>query len=137
MLNWVQVQLPLRFAFRDLALLILLIRALPPDADRLALFAGGLLGLHVLRAVYAALVVYVNRHRKMPVVTRNIDLSEGLAGADRMAAARRELRHYLLGPDTPGPQERFNAAVAALIGDPGPAAAASPAPAAAAAPACG
>jgi hypothetical protein len=76
LLNWVQVQLPLRFAFRELALIILLIRALPPDPARLALFAGGLLGLHVLRGSYAALVVYVNQHRKMPVVTRNIDLSE-------------------------------------------------------------
>jgi hypothetical protein len=76
LLNWVQVQLPLRFAFREIALIILLVRVLPPDPARLALFAGGLLGLHVLRAVYAGLVVYVNQHRKMPVVTRNIDLSE-------------------------------------------------------------
>lgn len=76
LLTGVQVQLPLRFAFRELALIILLIRALPPDPARLGLFAGGLLGLHVLRGVYGALVVYVSRHRKMPVVTRNIDLSE-------------------------------------------------------------
>jgi hypothetical protein len=39
----------------------------------------------------------------------------GLARADRMAAARQELRHYLLGPDMPGPQERFNAAMTELI----------------------
>jgi hypothetical protein len=49
LLTWVQVQLPLRFAFREIALIILMIRALPPGPARLGLFAGGLLGLHVLR----------------------------------------------------------------------------------------
>ncbi|MCK8676869.1 hypothetical protein [Streptomyces lichenis] len=34
--------------------------------------------------------------------------------ADRLAGARRELKRYLLGPDRPTSQERFNAAVRAL-----------------------
>jgi hypothetical protein len=76
LLNWMQVQVPLRFAFREIALIILLVRVLPANAAELAVFTAGLLGLHVVRAAYAALVVYVNQHRRMPVVTRNIDLSE-------------------------------------------------------------
>ncbi|MGK5532718.1 hypothetical protein [Streptomyces sp. URMC 129] len=35
-------------------------------------------------------------------------------GADRLAADRAELKHYLLGPDRPTSLERFNAAIAAL-----------------------
>ena len=76
MLNWVQVGLPLRFAFRELALIVLLLRVLPVRPGEIAVLAGGLLGLHAIRAVYSALVVYVGQWRLLPVVTRNVDLSE-------------------------------------------------------------
>jgi hypothetical protein len=76
LLNWVQVGLPLRFAFREIALIILLVRVLPGSPVQVAVFAVGLFGLHVVRGVYSALVIYVNRRRLLPVVTRNLDLSE-------------------------------------------------------------
>jgi len=75
-LNWVQIGLPLRFAFRELALIVLLLRVLPVGPGEIAVLAGGLLGLHAIRAVYSALVVYVAQWRLLPVVTRNVDLSE-------------------------------------------------------------
>jgi hypothetical protein len=76
LLNWVQVGQPLRFAFREIALIILLIRVLPGSPVQVAVFAGGLLGLHAVRGGHSALVIYVNQRRAMPVVTRNLDLSE-------------------------------------------------------------
>jgi hypothetical protein len=59
-----------------MALIILVLRVLPASPDKVAIFAGGLLGLHAVRAGYSALVVTMNQHRKMPVVTRNIDLGK-------------------------------------------------------------
>lgn len=75
-LNWVQVGLPLRFAFRELALVILLSRVMPVHPVDIAIVCGGLLGLHAVRAVYSSLAVYINQRRLLPTVTRNVDLSE-------------------------------------------------------------
>ena len=41
-----------------------------------AAFALGVMALHGLRAVYSALAIYVSQRRRLPVVTRNVDLSE-------------------------------------------------------------
>ncbi len=76
LLNWVQLGLPLRFAFREMALVILLVRARPGSSAEVALFAGGLVGLHAIRGGHSALATYVNQRRVLPVVTRNLDLSE-------------------------------------------------------------
>jgi len=76
LLNWVQVGLPLRFAFRELALIVLVLRVLPVRPGEIAVLAVGLIGLHAIRAVYSSLVVYVSERRRLPVVTRNVDLGE-------------------------------------------------------------
>ena len=73
-LNWLQIGITPRWIFREAALIILLDRALPLSAAQFAAFALGLLGLHGLRATCSALVIYVKRRRRLPVVTRNVDL---------------------------------------------------------------
>ena len=72
-LNWVQVGAQLRWAFRELALIVLLARVLSPSSALVA-FVGGLMVLHAVRAVYSALAIYVTQCRTLPVVTRNVDL---------------------------------------------------------------
>ena len=76
LLNWVQVGTAVRFVFREAALIVLLARVLNADAVQFAAFTLGLMALHGLRAVYSALAIYVNQRRRLPVVTRNVDLSE-------------------------------------------------------------
>ena len=76
LLNWVQVGTAVRFVFREAALIVLLARVLDADAGQFAAFTLGLMSLHGLRAVYSALAIYVNQRRRLPVVTRNVDLSE-------------------------------------------------------------
>ena len=76
LLNWVQVGTAVRFVFREAALIVLLARVLNADAGQFAAFTLGLMALHGLRAVYSALAIYVNQRRRLPVVTRNVDLSE-------------------------------------------------------------
>ena len=73
-LNWLQVGTLLRWVFREVALLILLARALPLTPVEFAAFALGLVGLHGIRAANSALVIYVRQRRRLPVITRNIDL---------------------------------------------------------------
>jgi hypothetical protein len=74
-LNWVQAGVQLRWAFRELALIVLLARVLSPS-DALVVYAGGLLVLHAVRAIYSALAICVIQRRTLPVVTRNVDLAE-------------------------------------------------------------
>ena len=76
LLNWVQVGTPVRFVFREAALIVLLARVLNADAVQFAAFTLGVMALHGLRAVYSALAIYVSQRRRLPVVTRNVDLSE-------------------------------------------------------------
>jgi hypothetical protein len=73
-LNWVQVGVQLRWAFRELALIVLLARALSPSSALVA-FAGGLMVLHAVRGIYSALAIYVTQCRTLPVITRNVDLA--------------------------------------------------------------
>ena len=73
-LNWLQVGILLRWVFREVALIILLDRALPLTAVQLASFVLGLAGLHAIRATYSALVIYVGQRRHLPVITRNVNL---------------------------------------------------------------
>ena len=71
-LNWLQVGILLRWVFREVALLILLARALPLTPLEFAAFVLGLLGLHGVRATHSALAIYVSRRRHLPVTTRNV-----------------------------------------------------------------
>jgi hypothetical protein len=73
-LKWLQVGILLRWVFREVALLILLDRALPLTAVQFAASAFALVALHAIRAVYSALVIYVDQRRQLPVITRNVDL---------------------------------------------------------------
>ena len=73
-LNWLQVGTLLRWVFREVALLILVARALPLTPLQFAAFALGLVGLHAVRAAHSALVIYVGQRRRLPVITRNVDL---------------------------------------------------------------
>jgi hypothetical protein len=75
MLNWLQMGILLRWAFREVALLILLDRALRLTSVQFATFALGLVALHAIRAAHSALVIYVGQRRRLPVITRNVDLS--------------------------------------------------------------
>lgn len=76
LLNWLQVGTAVRFVFREAALIVLLARVLNADAKQFAAFTLGVMSLHGLRAVYSALAIYIVQRRRLPVVTRNIDLSE-------------------------------------------------------------
>jgi hypothetical protein len=73
-LKWLQVGIVLRWVFREVALLILVDRALPLTSAQFAAFALGLVALHAIRAAYSALVIYVDQRRQLPVITRNVDL---------------------------------------------------------------
>jgi hypothetical protein len=73
-LNWLQVGTQLRWAFRELALIILLARVLSPSSELVA-FASGLMVLHAVRAIYSALAIRVAKCRTLPAVTRNVDLA--------------------------------------------------------------
>jgi hypothetical protein len=75
-LNWLQIGMTTRWVFREVALIILVDRALPLSPLQLAAFALGVLGLHGLRAIFSALAIYVIRSRRLPVSTRNVDLGE-------------------------------------------------------------
>jgi hypothetical protein len=75
-LKWLQVGILLRWVFREVALLILVDRALPLTPVEFAAFALGLVGLHAIRAAYSALVIYVDQRRQLPVITRNVDLGQ-------------------------------------------------------------
>ncbi len=74
-LNWVQVGVQLRWAFRELALILLLARVLSPSSALVG-FVGGLMVMHAVRAVYSALAIRLTQCRTLPVVTRNVDLAE-------------------------------------------------------------
>lgn len=76
LLNWLQVGTAVRFVFREAALIVLLARVLDVDATQFAAFTLGLISLHGLRALYSALAIYIVQRRRLPAVTRNIDLSE-------------------------------------------------------------
>ncbi len=76
LLNWLQVGTAVRFVFREAALIVLLARVLNADAKQFAAFTLGVISLHGLRALYSALAIYIVQRRRLPVVTRNIDLSE-------------------------------------------------------------
>jgi hypothetical protein len=75
-LSKVNAGITLRFVIRELALLLLLVRQGHADGTLFAALAVGLLGLHGLRAAYSALTLLVIRRRKLPLVTRGMDLSE-------------------------------------------------------------
>ncbi|MDN3355489.1 hypothetical protein [Actinomadura sp. DC4] len=65
-----------RFLLRDLALLLLLARQGHAGRTGFVVLALGLLGLHGLRGAYSALTLYVIRRRRLPAVTRGMDLAE-------------------------------------------------------------
>ena len=73
-LNWLQMGILLRWVFREVALIILLDRALDLTTLQMAAFVLGLVGLHAIRVTYSALVIYVGQRRRLPVITRNVDL---------------------------------------------------------------
>jgi len=73
-LNWLQVGAGLRAVIRQCALMILLARGTDVDADQLAVLAVGIFGLHAVRAGWSAAVIYIIERRRLPVVTRNVDL---------------------------------------------------------------
>ncbi len=60
-LNWLQVGILLRWVFREVALLILLARALPLTPVEFAAFTLGLVALHAIRAAHSALAIYVSQ----------------------------------------------------------------------------
>jgi hypothetical protein len=64
-----------RFFVRELALLLLVRQGHAGDTAFVVL-ALGLLGLHALRGAYSALTLWVIRRRRLPVVTRGMDLTE-------------------------------------------------------------
>jgi hypothetical protein len=74
-LSQVNAGITLRFAIREVALILLLIRLDQTATASFVILAMGLLGLHAVRGVYSALTLYVARRRRLPLVTRGIDLS--------------------------------------------------------------
>ncbi|MFB9832170.1 hypothetical protein [Actinoallomurus acaciae] len=64
-----------RFLLRELAVLLLLVRQGHAGDTVFAVLALGLLGLHALRGLYSGLTLYVIRRRRLPVVTRGLDLT--------------------------------------------------------------
>lgn len=85
-----------RFLIRELALLLLLIRLGHAGEASFAVLAAGLLGLHGIRSVHSGLALYVLRRRRLPVVTRGIDLSElGIPDAPHPLLTTRHTRTLL------------------------------------------
>lgn len=74
-LSHIQLGVTLRFALREVALLLLLIRMGSGMTGWFALLTLALVTLHGVRGVHSALLVYTYRRRRLPVVTRRIDLS--------------------------------------------------------------
>jgi hypothetical protein len=74
-LNKVHMGVTVRFILREIALLMLLARQGETDPVALLGLASGFAVLHGLRAMFATLTLYVTARRKMPAVTRNVDLS--------------------------------------------------------------
>ncbi|HZE34737.1 MAG TPA: glycerophosphotransferase, partial [Actinoallomurus sp.] len=72
----VNVGVTVRFLLRELALLLLLVRQGHTHGAGFVILALGLLGLHGLRGAYSAVTLYVVRRRRLPVVTRGMDLTE-------------------------------------------------------------
>ena len=75
-LSKVNTGITVRFVIRELALLLLLVRQGHAGGTLFAALAMGLLGLHGLRGAYSALTRLVMRRRRLPLLTRGIDLSE-------------------------------------------------------------
>jgi hypothetical protein len=71
----VNVGVTVRFLFCELALLLMLVRQGHAGDSAFVILTLGLLGLHGMRGAYSALTLYVIRRRRLPVVTRDIDLS--------------------------------------------------------------
>jgi hypothetical protein len=85
-----------RFVLRELALLVLLAREGHTDGAGFVLLAVGLLGLHALRGAYAGVTLSVIRLRRLPVITRGIDLSElAIPDAPHPALTTRHVRTML------------------------------------------
>jgi hypothetical protein len=74
-LSQVGLGIALRAMIRDVALLILLARERTPSAGWFAAVAGTLVLLHVLRAVHSYVALLVTERRRLPVLTRGIDLT--------------------------------------------------------------
>ncbi|MEV6865384.1 hypothetical protein AB0M44_30810 [Streptosporangium subroseum] len=75
MLTQVGLGLTLRFVVREAALLLLLARGATLDTGWIAAVAIGLMFLHVVRAAHSSAVVLVTRRRRLPMLTRGINLS--------------------------------------------------------------
>ena len=73
-LNWLQVGAGVRAVIRQCALMILLALGTDVDTYQLAVLAVGIFGLHAVRAGWSAAVIYIVERRRLPVVTRNVDL---------------------------------------------------------------
>lgn len=65
----------LRFLYREALVLVLLARVGDVGTYPLAAFGFGLMALQAVRAAHSLLVLYVTRRRRLPVVTRAVDLS--------------------------------------------------------------
>jgi hypothetical protein len=75
-LSQVNTGITLRFAIREVALILLLIRLDQTGTASFVILTVGLLGLHAVRGLYSGLTLYVARRRRLPLSTRGIDLSE-------------------------------------------------------------
>ncbi|MFC7648886.1 hypothetical protein ACFQX6_56985 [Streptosporangium lutulentum] len=74
-LTEVGLGLTLRFVVREAALLLLLARSAALDTGWFASVAIGLIFLHVVRAAHSSAVVLVTQRRRLPMLTRRINLS--------------------------------------------------------------
>jgi len=86
-LSRINLGLTVRFLFREFSLIVLLARQGDLGTASLIIAAVALIGLHALRGVESLLAAYIRVRRRLPVVTRNIDLS----GLDIPAAPPRLL----------------------------------------------
>ncbi|WP_371785977.1 hypothetical protein [Streptosporangium subroseum] len=75
-LSQVNAGITLRFVIREVALILLLIRLDQTGTASFVILVTGLLGLHVVRGVYSIPTLRVAKRRRLPLVTRGIDLSE-------------------------------------------------------------
>ncbi|MEV6865077.1 hypothetical protein AB0M44_29230 [Streptosporangium subroseum] len=74
-LTQVGLGLTLRSVVREAALLLLLARGATLDTGWIAAVAIGLMFLHVVRAAHSSAVVLVTQRRRLPMLTRGINLS--------------------------------------------------------------
>lgn len=76
LLSRASVGISVRFVFRDAAVILLAAQMGTLSGGAITAIGIGLMSLHAVRGAQALFALYLTRRRRLPVATRNVDLSE-------------------------------------------------------------